>query len=109
MTMKIHKQYDELYDASLDLIKIVDEQTRRLRIAYKTIENAMELTTLNSNEIEMYGEMVDDIRRNNESFDIMGKFKEYSDMYNLLGDTKKKCELYQEIFTAQDELRKPMV
>lgn len=106
--MKIYEQYEELRDASLELSRLSEEQSKRLRIAYDLIELCYEIMTLNMNEVEMYSELIDDLQRNNVNMDIMGKYKEYHDMYDLLGDAKKKSELYKAIFAARDELSKPM-
>lgn len=106
--MKIYKQYEELRDASLDLSKAVDELTKRLRIAYDTIEKCDEMLILNMNEAEMYSEMIDDLKRNNANLDVMGVYKKYHDHYDYLGDSLKKSQLYKGIFANRDILSSPM-
>lgn len=81
----------------------MNKEQQLLTVIYlqrKALEKLMELSVCSDTD-EMYGELIDELDRNNKELRIMERLEYYNRLYKTRATVRKRCDLYKEIENLQ--------
>lgn len=81
----------------------MNKENKLLTVIYlqrKALEKLMELSAISDSD-EMYGELIDELDRNNKELRIAERLEYYNRLYKTQTTLRKRCDLYKEIENLQ--------